>query len=234
MHEGMTDSLAALALTLAGCAAFALVTGALALRTSGVYFIMITLAFGQMLYFTLTALSQYGGDDGLTLWETSYLLGTNVMQDATGLFYVVLAALAGCWALTDRVARSRFGRVLRAARANPQRAAALGFEVRHVRLAAYVLAGMMAGLAGFLLAHQAEFVSPATGAWQRSGDLIVMVVLGGMGSRNGALLGALFFVGVEEALSSLTHDWRLIFGPLLVLAVLFFRGGLAGLLEPRR
>jgi branched-chain amino acid transport system permease protein len=122
--------------------------------------------------------------------------------------------------------------VLRAARENPTRAASLGFDVFRYRLAAYVIAGVVAGIAGFLSAVQAEFVSPAAMSWQRSGELIVMVVLGGMATRHGPLLGAVVFVGLEEWLSTWIEHWKLLFGPLLVLVVLYGKGGLAALLAP--
>ncbi|MEO0957022.1 MAG: branched-chain amino acid ABC transporter permease [Pseudomonadota bacterium] len=230
LEEGIYDSATILALAIAASAVFALVTGAISLRTSGVYFIMITLAFGQMLFFAASSLSQYGGDDGLTLWSTSELFGTGLLQDDTSLFVVILAVLALTWGFAGLMAASRFGRVLRAAKEAPVRTETLGFEIFRFRLAAYVIAGVIAGIAGFLLAHQAEFVSPAAAAWQRSGDLIIMVLIGGLGTRSGPLLGALLFVALEEGLSLVLHEWRLLFGPLLVFLVLFARGGVMGAL----
>ena len=234
LEEGVYDAATLLALVLVACTLFALATGAISLRTSGVYFIMITLAFGQMLFFTLTSLSAYGGDDGLTLWNLSEVFGTGLLADKTSFFYVVLAALAGAWWLVARLSASRFGRVLRAAKENPGRVEAMGYSVFRYRLIAYVIAGAMAGVAGFLLAHRTEFVSPSLAAWQTSGDLIIIVVLGGLGTRNGPLVGALFFVLIEEFLSTITQNWRLIFAPMLLLVVLFARGGLASLLQFRR
>lgn len=231
LDEGLTDAVTILTLVLVVSGLFALITGAISLRTTGVYFIMITLAFGQMLFFTFSSLSAYGGDDGLTLWETADFFGTGLLQSDAGLFYTILVTLALVWLFMGRLVGSRFGRVLRAAKQTPLRAETMGFSVFQYRLVAYVIAGMIAGLAGFLLANQAEFVSPSAAAWQRSGDLIIMVLLGGMGTRNGPLMGALFFVLVEELLSTITHDWRLIFGPLLVLIVLFAKGGLASFVD---
>lgn len=233
LEEGVYDGLVLLALAVAASAAFAVVTGAISLRTKGVGFIMITLAFGQMVFFTLQSLAPYGGDDGLTLWSTPELFGTGWLTNGGGLHFVVLAALVGTWWLVARISASRFGRVLRAAKENPVRVETMGFSVFRYRLAAYVIAGALAGVAGFLSASHYEFVSPATAAWQRSGELIAVVVLGGQATRNGALLGAVFFVAAEEALSHLVADWRLVFGPLLVLVVLFARGGLAGLVPGR-
>ena len=229
--EGAGDLTLILPAAILASALFALLTGAVSLRTSGVYFIMITLAFGQMLFFTASSLSAYGGDDGMTLWDRVTLFGFDVFKSDLALYYVILGVLIGAYALSRSLAESRFGRVLRAAKENPTRVEAVGFGVFQYRLTAYVIAGVMAGIAGVLLASQAEFVSPSTLAWQRSGELIIMVVLGGMGLRNGALLGAVAFVALEETLSSLTHDWKLIFGPLLVLVVLYARTGLAGVVD---
>ncbi len=228
LTEGITDLTTILALTVGIAALFALVTGAISLRTTGVSFIMITLAFGQMVFFTLSALSDYGGDDGLTLWDRA-----TAFEEDTILYFSILGALVVSWFLITPIVGSRFGRVLRAAKQNETRVETLGYGVFGIRLTAYVIAGVMAAVAGVLLANQAEFVSPATAAWQRSGDLIIVVVLGGMGTRSGAVLGALAFVALEEGLSSLTHDWRLIFGPLLILIVLYAKGGLASLWERR-
>ncbi|MEM8814004.1 MAG: branched-chain amino acid ABC transporter permease [Pseudomonadota bacterium] len=229
LTEGITDALTILGLVLGICGLFALITGAISLRTSGVYFIMITLAFGQMVFFSLASLSQYGGDDGLTLWDAPSLFGLSIFQTGSGLFYVILVFLALTWLLVGRLAVSRFGRVLQAGKQNPLRVATVGFDLYRYRLTAYVISGLLAGLAGFLTACHAEFVSPDTASWQISGHLIIMVVLGGMGTRNGALYGALFVVLIEEGLSLFTHEWKLIFGPLLVLIVLFSKGGLVGL-----
>ena len=234
LESGIENVLVLLLLTLAVTGLVALVTGALALRTSGVYFLMITLAFGQMIYFTLTSLAAYGGDDGLTLWTLATLFGSDVVQNGGGLYYVVLATLAAVWWGVFRISRSRFGRVLRAARDNPERAEFMGYPVARYRLVAYTLAAMIAGVSGLLLVQHAEFVSPALATWQRSGDLIVVVVLGGLATRNGAILGAFFLVIVEEVLGAFVHEWRLIYGPLLVLMAIFAKGGLSDLLAPRR
>ncbi|MEM6761986.1 MAG: branched-chain amino acid ABC transporter permease [Pseudomonadota bacterium] len=229
LEEGVYNALTILLMVTVACAAFALVTGAISLRTSGVYFIMITLAFGQMLFFTLTSLSAYGADDGLTLWNLAEFYGTGILSDKDAFFYVVLVTLAAVWLLVWRISRSRFGRVLRAAKENPARVAAMGFDVFRFRLIAYVIAGVLAGIGGFLLAHRTEFISPTLSSWQTSGDLIIIVILGGLGTRNGALIGALFFVLLEEFLSNITQNWRLLFAPILLCVVLFAKGGLTGL-----
>ena len=234
LESGIENILVLLLLTLALTGFVALITGSLALRTSGVYFLMITLAFGQMAYFTLTSLAAYGGDDGLTLWSLATFFGSDVVQKGNGLYFVVLGTLLTVWWGVFRVSQSRFGRVLRAARDNPERTEVMGYSVKRYRLIAYVIAAMIAGISGLLLVQHAEFVSPALAKWQRSGDLIVVVVLGGLATRNGAILGAFFLVIVEEVLGSFLHEWRLIFGPLLVVMVLYAKGGLSDLLVPKR
>jgi len=231
--HGITDVTVVLPVTLAVCALFAVGTGAVAVRTRGVYFIMITLAFGQMAYYTATSLAQYGGDDGLRLDHRSTLFGTPIATDPLAFYYVVFGALLFFYLLTRVIVSSRFGRVLRAARQNPVRVETLGFNVGQVRLTAYVIAGMIAGVSGFLLANHILFVSPAYMSWQRSGELIVMVVLGGMGTLHGAVIGSLAFLLIEEFLSTITEHWKVIFGPMLILVVLFARGGLLGLLGGR-
>ncbi|AMJ63383.1 ABC transporter permease [Bosea sp. PAMC 26642] len=228
--EGQTEALLALPAILLLCAVFAAVTGAVSLRTRGVAFIMITLAFGQMAFFLAQALSAYGGDDGLTLSDRSTLLGFKPFANRTSFFYVVLGTLAGCYALISVIVASRFGRVLRAARENATRVTVTGYDVGRIRLIAYIISGMIAGLSGFLLANQTEFVSPAYMSWQRSGELIFMVVLGGVGSLHGAIIGALTYLFAEEVLSHWTEHWRVIFGPMIVLFVLFTRGGLVGIM----
>lgn len=228
--EGRPEALLILPVVLAACAAFATVTGYVSLRTRGVAFIMITLAFGQMAFFLAQALSAYGGDDGLTLYERSSVAGFDLFGDRIRFFYVVLAVLAGCYLLVTALVASRFGRVLRAARENATRVTVTGYDVGRVRLIAYVVSGMIAGLSGFFLANQTEFVSPAFISWQRSGELIFMVVLGGVGSLHGAIIGALAFLFAEDVLSGWTEHWKAIFGPLIVLFVLFTRGGITGLL----
>ncbi|MGL4242000.1 MAG: branched-chain amino acid ABC transporter permease, partial [Beijerinckiaceae bacterium] len=226
-HEGLLTGLIA---ALAASALFALVTGAISLRTKGVYFIMITLAFGQMAFYTAASLRAYGGDDGLTIARRSLVAGSRVLENDRVFYFVVLASLIGAYILCRAIVASRFGRVLQGAKQNPQRMQAIGFNPYPYQLAAYVIAGMIGGLAGFLLANLTEFVSPAYMSWQRSGELLIMVILGGVGSLHGAVMGALAFLLLEEWLSGLTEHWKVIFGPILVLIVLFMRGGIMGLL----
>ena len=227
--HGLTEGLLTFPLAILSAGLFAFLTGAISLRTRGVYFIMITLAFGQMAYFTATSLSAYGGDDGLTVWSRSEVAGTKLENDRA-FYYLALAMLAGAYGLCSCIVGSRFGRVLQAARQSRSRVQALGFNPYAYQLVAYAISGMIAGLAGALLANHTEFVSPAYMSWQRSGELIVMVVLGGAGSLVGPVLGAIAYLGLEEVLSRYTEHWRLIFGPLLVLVVLYGRRGLIALL----
>ncbi|MFE1597344.1 branched-chain amino acid ABC transporter permease [Methylobacterium sp. ID0610] len=227
--HGIHDLAVQVPAALAACALFALATGAISLRTRGVYFIMITLAFGQMAYFFMVSLAAYGGDDGMALARRSTLFGRPLLDGDLPLFYAVLAVLAGALLVLRRVVASRFGRVLRGTRDNAVRMEAIGFSALPYRLTAYTLAGALAGLAGVLLANQAEFVSPAYMSWQRSGELIVMVVLGGMGTLVGPVVGAAALIAVEEGLAQYSEHWRLGLGLILVLTVLLTRGGLAGL-----
>jgi len=170
--HGINDFLLQIPIAVAIAAAFALVTGMISLRTKGVYFIMITLAFGQMAYFLMISLSAYGGDDGLTLQARSTIAGQTWLENDVFFYYVVLAFLLVCFMFAHCTVQSRFGRVLRGTRDNALRMQAIGFSPFPYQLTAYVIAAMLAALAGTLLANQAEFVSPAYMTWQRSGELI--------------------------------------------------------------
>jgi branched-chain amino acid transport system permease protein len=227
--HGISDAPIALPAALIVSALYALLTGIVCLRTRGVYFIMITLAFGQMVYFTASSLAPYGGDDGLTIAARNTLLGFPFIKNDRAFYYVVFFCLLGSYLFCRALVASRFGRVLRGAKENPVRMATIGFDVYRFQLAAYVIAGALAGLSGFLLANATEFVSPAYMSWQRSGELIVMVLLGGLGTLNGAIIGTAAYLLTEEWLSGYTENWKVIFGPVLVLIVLFARGGLIGL-----
>jgi len=215
-------------------ALFALAIGALCLRTRGVYFIMITLAFAQLLYYVAVGLDRYGGDDGLTIYTRSEFAGLINTSNKTQFYYLCLVLLFAVIGLTWRVVNSRFGMVIQGSRSNDRRMQAIGFPTFRYRLACFVMAGTICGLAGALLANHTEFVSPAMMHWTRSGDLIVMVVLGGMGSLFGPVLGAVALLVLEEALSAITEYWQIILGPLLLLVVLFARGGIVGLLAKVR
>jgi branched-chain amino acid transport system permease protein len=219
-----------LAVCLLACAAAGLVTGFISLRTSGIAFIMITLAFAQMGYFLFISLKNYGGDDGLPITSTSHF-GLLQLSTPTAVYAVafVVLVLVTWWLARLRVAP--FGMALRAAKQNARRVNAAGLPVIRYQLAAYTISGMLCGIAGMLLANLNAFASPSTLAWTVSGELIVMVVLGGMGSVFGPLLGALAFLGLEELLKGITEHWMVIFGPLIVLMALVGKKGLVGLLE---
>lgn len=228
---GITDLGVHILAALLASAVFAVITGGISLRTKGVYFIMITLAFGQMAYFFFSSLSQYGGDDGVTLAQRSTLMGQPLLENDHVLFYVALGFLVVLYMLSARLVRSRFGRVLTGARENPVRMQAIGFSPFPYQLVAFVISGCMTSIAGVLLANQTEFVSPAFMNWHRSGELIVMVVIGGIGNLTGAIGGAVIALLLEDWLALLTEHWRLLFGVLLVLLVLYSPGGITGLLR---
>jgi branched-chain amino acid transport system permease protein len=213
---------------------FALVVGALCLRTRGVYFIMITLAFAQMIYYVAVGLDRYGGDDGLTIYRRSQFDGLIDLSSKVQFYYLCLALLIAAIYLTWRLVNSRFGLVLQGSRSNERRMRAIGFATFRYRLAGFVIAGMVCGLAGALLANHTDFVSPAMMHWTRSGDLIVMVVLGGIGSLFGPLIGAVTLLMLEEGLSRVTEYWQIIVGPLLLFIVIYAHGGIDGILVSLR
>jgi branched-chain amino acid transport system permease protein len=229
--HGIHDASIALAAALAAAMLFAFLTGLVCLRTKGVYFIMITLAFGQMAFFTASSLAPYGGDDGLTIHMRDTVFGYPLLENARAFYYIVLACLVASYVLCRTLIASRFGRVFRGARENPARMAAIGFDTRRYQLVAYVVSGALGGLSGFLLANSTDFVSPAYMSWQRSGDLLIMVIFGGMGRLYGAVIGALAYLLLEERLADFTENWKVIVGPLLVVVAVFARGGLVGVAE---
>jgi branched-chain amino acid transport system permease protein len=208
----------------------ALVIGAISIRTSGVYFIMITLAFAQMLYYLGISIEAYGGDDGMRLASRSRFGGMIDLYDPYVFYYVVMAILVLFLVLGHRLVNARFGMVIRAAKSNEPRTRAIGFPTFRYKLTAFVVAGAMCGLAGALLTNQTEYVTPSFMHWTRSGEIMVMVILGGMGTLFGPVLGAVAFLLLEDVLSAYTVHWQLILGPLLILVVLYARRGLFGLL----
>ncbi|MHB2167474.1 branched-chain amino acid ABC transporter permease [Alsobacter sp. R-9] len=216
------------AMVMAGLAAA--VIGALSLRTGGIQFIMITLAFAQMVFFLFVSLKAYGGDDGLIIRRRNALPGGLNMRDDTTFYFVCLVVAVLWYALLARIVRSRFGAVLRGIRQSERRMAAMGIGVYRYQLTAFVLSGMGTGLAGALLANFGRFASPDMLHWTQSGELMIMVILGGVGTLFGPALGAVVLIGLETALASWTEHWQVVLGPVLVLIVLFMRGGLGGLL----
>lgn len=227
-HHGINEAWIQWPVALIGSALSALLIGLLSLRTKGIFFIMLTLALAQLVYYLGNGAYAYGGDDGLTIQQRSSFGGLIDLNDKESLFYLCWVLLVLTLWLTYRIVNSRFGMVLQGAKSNDRRMATLGFPVFRYRLTAFVIAGTLCGLAGILTATYTDFISPAMMHWTRSGDLIVMVVLGGMGSLFGPLFGAFTFLMLEEILSSWTEYWKIVFGPILLLVVLFARGGIDG------
>ena len=212
-------------------ALLALVIGAISLRTKGIYFIMITLAFAQMIYYVVVSLKMVGGDDGMNLAERSRIgFGLDLAADAT-FYYVVLAITVVVLCCMHRVVNSRFGGVLRGIRENEARMQAIGYDTYRYELTAFVIGGALAGLAGALLANQNAFISPNLLNWLQSGTLLMMLILGGVGYLWGGVLGAAAFLLMEEVLSSWTPRWQFAMGAILIVLVLFAPRGLSGLLS---
>ncbi|WP_280191564.1 branched-chain amino acid ABC transporter permease [Delftia sp. PS-11] len=232
MH-GMTSALVAwpAAALLAGL--LAAITGAISLRTRGVYFIMITLAFAQMLFYIFISLRQYGGEDGLNLPGHSVLPGLDLGHDAT-FYYVVLALFAALMALFGRLVDSRFGKALQGVRENESRMESLGYPAYRLKLVAFVLSGAVAGLAGALLANHNLFISPSLMHWTQSANLLIMVLVGGIGLRWGGVAGAVVMLVLEEVLRMWTEYWHLPLGLLLLCVVFGAPRGLMGLWPARK
>lgn len=210
-------------------AGFALLIGSLSLRTSGMHFIMITLAFAQMLYYFAVGLEKYGGDDGLSLYSRNQLGRLDLANDVH-FYFVCLFLLALFLLIANRLVTSRFGLVLRGAASSSRRIQALGIPGKRYKLVCFVIGGAGAGLAGALLANQTEYVSPGLLHWTMSGELMVMVLLGGLGSLFGPVLGAAAYLLLEETLAMYTEHWMVYLGPILIMVVLFAKRGLFGVL----
>ena len=231
---GTNEALLSWPLAILTAAAAAVIIGWVSLRTTGVYFIMITLAFAQMLYFFFVSLTPYGGQDGMSLYERNTLLGASLDSDFD-FYYVCLFALLAFIYFCQRLANSRFGRVIQGCKQNERRMQALGFATFRYKLVGFAIAGAGAGLAGVLLVNQIGYVSPDMLHWRQSGELMIMVILGGIGTLTGPALGAFALLALEEVLSAYTEHWQVILGPLLIVVVLFAKRGLYGIfLEGRR
>jgi branched-chain amino acid transport system permease protein len=232
--EGFGSGFVQWPVAVAASALFALVVGALSLRTRGAYFIMITLAFAQMIYYVAIGLDRYGGDDGLTIYHRSNFGALIDLNDNTAFYYLCFAILLASLYLVWRIVNSHFGLVIRGARSNERRMRAIGFPTFRYKLTCFVIAGALCGLAGALLANHTNFISPAMMHWTRSGDLMVMAVLGGMYAIFGPLIGAMTFLLLEEGLSRATDYPNLILGPLLLVVAIYVNGGIDGLLPGAR
>lgn len=215
------------------CGVFALLTGLVCLKTKGVYFIMITMAFAQMVYYAIVSIKTYGGDDGLTINTRSEFPGIS-LDSPLQLFALCYLALVLTMLLVRMIVRSRFGMVLQGAKGNNERMVTMGYNTYRYQLIAYVISGMLAGLAGALLGNFTTFISPEMMDWTRSGEFMFMVILGGVATTIGPVLGAIVFIVVEEILSKITIYWQLPFGVMLILVVLYSKGGLLGMIGRAR
>jgi len=236
-HYGHNEGWLQWTVAIGASALVALAIGAISVRTSGIYFIMITLAFTQMLYYLGISVAEFGGDDGMRLQVRSEF-GWIDLGDEKAFYYLVLAILVFALVFVHRVVNSRFGRVLQAARSNESRTRAIGFSPYPYRLAAFVISGALCGLAGALLVNHTTYLTPEFMNWTRSGELMFMVILGGIATSAGPLLGAAALLLLEDLLQgwsllpreAVRDHWQLYLGIILVLVVLYARRGLAGLL----
>jgi branched-chain amino acid transport system permease protein len=236
-HHGIDNGWLQWGLAIGASALVAAAIGSVSVRTSGIYFIMITLAFTQMLYYLGISIEEYGGDDGLRLKVRSQFSGLINLDDPTAFYYLVLAILVLFLYLSQRLVNSRFGLVLQAARSNEARTRAIGFSPYPYRLLAFVISGAMCGVAGALLVNHTAYLTPEFMNWTRSGELMFMVILGGIATTSGPLLGAAALLLLEDLLQGwsvlpkwVTEHWQLYLGVILVLVVLFAKRGLAGLM----
>ncbi len=225
-HYGIDNGWLHLATCIVACVAIAAVVGSICLRTSGIGFIMITLAFAQMFYFLMVSLTVFGGDDGLSIYMPSDFSGFQ-LSGSTQVYWTAWALLVLATVFMLRLKRSPFGMVLQATHINPRRVNAFGYSVFRVQLAAYMMSGVLTGIAGFLLANLTAFASPSYMAWQISGELIVMIVIGGLGGVGGAIFGAIAFLLMEEFFKGLTQHWMLFMGPVILLIALAGKNGFA-------
>ena len=226
--SGIVSAAVAWPLAVSVAALLALLIGAVSLRTRGVYFIMITLAFAQMAFYLVVSLKSWGGDDGLPLVQRS-TFGSLDLQDDTSFYFVVLAILSVVLMALDRLAHSRFGRVIQSIRENETRMEALGYDVFTFKLACFVIGGALAGLAGVLLANQTGLASPNLLNWMQSGTLMVMIVIGGVGSVFGGVVGAVLLLVCEEVFVEVSPHWQIGLGLVLLAVVLWAPLGIAGL-----
>ncbi|MGA1022561.1 MAG: branched-chain amino acid ABC transporter permease [Candidatus Puniceispirillaceae bacterium] len=234
---GISNGWVHLGFSIVTCGFAGLVIGYLALRTSGIYFIMITLAFAQMLFFLFVSLEAYGGDDGMSIDRGEF--GFIDLYDPLRLYFLIWCALALVSLALMFIVRSRFGVTLRAIKSNESRVEAMGLSPLRFKMVGYVISAVICGIAGTLFASWQEYVSPDIMHWTRSGELMIIIILGGLATLAGPLLGAIVFLLLEESLPMLlgavapayAENWMIIFGPLLIMVVLFGRGGLTGIID---
>lgn len=230
--QGTDQLIPILLIAMVLAAIVALLTGMICLRTRGINFIMITLAFAQMLYFFFISLDYYGGEDGLLMLGRNQVPLIDTANDSS-FYYLCLVFLVAFVVFGRRLVDSHFGRVLQGCKHNEQRMRALGFNTYWYRLTAYVIAAMGAAVAGALLANKTEYVDPGLFSWQLSGELLVMIILGGLGSIYGAVIGAIVYLLLEQILSAYTEHWMIFLGPVLIIVVIFARQGIYGMLQER-
>jgi branched-chain amino acid transport system permease protein len=230
MAQGVGSAWLAWPAAMAVSGLLATVIGAMCLRTRGVYFIMITLAFAQMMYFIVVSMGSYGGEDGMNLAARSSVGFGIGLRDEVTFYYVSAIILIAALFLLQRLVGARFGHVIEGIRENETRMEAIGFPALRFKLACFAIGGSGAGLAGALLANQNGFVSPSLMQWTQSGTLMIMVILGGAGSLLGGVFGAAVYLILEEALSAYTIHWQFGLGAVLLAVVLFAKKGLAGLM----
>ena len=234
---GITNGWAHIGFSIVICGFAGLLIGYLTLRTSGIYFIMITLAFAQMLFFLFVSLEAYGGDDGMSIDRADF--GFIDLYDPLRLYFLIWVCLVIVGLVLMLIVRSRFGVTLRAIKSNESRVEAMGLSPLRFKMSGYVISAMICGIAGTLFASWQEYVSPDIMHWTRSGELMIIIILGGLGTLAGPLFGAIVFLLLEESLPLLlgavapayAENWMIIFGPLLIIVVLFGRGGLTGIIE---
>ena len=230
VHYGIDSGWVHLAVCVVFCIAIGAITGLISLRTSGIAFIMITLAFAQMGYFVIVSLKQYGGDDGLGVAQASSFFGM-ALSSPEAVYYCALGLLLALTYWVMRLRKSPFGMVLRGGRQNARRINSVGLPLQRYQLTAYVLSAIPCGIAGMLLANLNAYASPSSMSWIVSGELIVMVVMGGMGTVVGPVIGALAFIGLEEVFKAYTEHWMAVFGIVILLMAMFGKRGIAGWLK---
>ncbi len=231
---GISNGWAHLGFSIIACSIAGLLIGYLALRTSGIYFIMITLAFAQMLFFLFVSLETFGGDDGMSIDRAEF--GIIDLYEPLRLYFLIWASLTLVGLVLMFIVRSRFGVTLRAIKSNESRIEAMGLFPLRFKILGYVISAVICGIAGTLFASWQEYVSPDIMHWTRSGELMIIIILGGLATLAGPLLGAIVFLLLEEMLPillnnvapSYAENWMILFGPLLIAVVLFGRGGLTG------